>query len=163
MHQPRPATPWCISLAISLSPSLLPKTRILEVSRCLKAFCGLWQRQLMEICWVGALKRCSCLKGARPQSLTAWPLVKWRKPTDWLLSTVSPLFNFSVFQHITFSQSFQRSHFRTPLSLLVFSCTPSHVVQPVTVAITSSAVPFVFRKKLSARFPPPPRKSNKVH
>lgn len=124
MHRAHSAALWYTFLQPSffslshlffLSVFLLPETRILEVSRCLKAFCGLWQQQLMEICWVGALKCCSCLRRARPQllSLAAWPLVKRRESIDWLSPTISWLFSFLVsllrpipLYHITLSVSF---------------------------------------------------------
>ncbi len=77
------------------SVSLLPETRILEVSRCLKAFCGLWQQQLMEICWVGGLKCCSCLRGARPQ-LWVSLLGRWSNGGRALIDSLPPALDYSL-------------------------------------------------------------------
>lgn len=102
--------------------------------------------------WSPETLQLSRRSSATTLSLTAWPLVKCRKSGDWLLSTVSPLFYFSVFQRIPFSQSIQRSHFQTPH----LSCSSlSHVVQPVnrTKLLPHLRFHLFFGKK------PPPRDS----
>lgn len=96
MHRTHSAALWYFSPAIFFfSVSLLPETRILEVSRCLKAFCGLWQQQLMEICWVGALKCCSCLRGARPQ-LWVSLLGRWSNGGRGLIDFLPPSLHYSL-------------------------------------------------------------------
>lgn len=106
MHRAHSAALWYFSPAIFffLSVFLLPETRILEVSRCLKAFCGLWQQQLMEICWVGALKCCSCLRRVRPQ-LWVSLLGRWSNEGKALIDFFPPSLDYSLSWYPFYAQS----------------------------------------------------------